>query len=68
MKVLLEIKESKVEFVMELLRSLRYVKATPLTDAKAKALAELQKAVEEMKLIKAGKKQGRPARELLEEL
>ncbi|MCW5898551.1 MAG: hypothetical protein KIT10_04710 [Flavobacteriales bacterium] len=68
MKVLLEIKESKVEFVMELLRGLRYVKATPLTDTKARALAELQEAVEEMKLIKAGKKHGRPARELLEEL
>ncbi|MBX2973225.1 MAG: hypothetical protein KF797_08990 [Flavobacteriales bacterium] len=68
MKVLLDIKENKAEFVMELLRSLSFVKATPLTDAKAKALSDLREAVEEMKLIKAGKKHGRPARELLEEL
>ncbi len=68
MKVLLEIKENKVAFVMELLRNLPFVKATPLTDAKAKGLSDLREAVEEMKLTKAGKEHGRPAREVLKEL
>lgn len=68
MKILLDIKENKTEFVLELLKNLRFVKATPLTDTEAKALSDLREAVEEMKLIKAGKKHGRPARELLEEL
>ena len=68
MKILLDIKENKAEFVLELLRNLRFVKATPLTDNKAKVLSDLREAVEEMKLIKAGKKNGRLARELLEEL
>jgi hypothetical protein len=35
---------------------------------KAQILDNIRKAVEEMKLIKAGKLQGRPARELLDEL
>jgi hypothetical protein len=68
MKVLLDIEENKADFVMELLKNLRFVKATPLTDAKARVLSDLREAVEEMKLIKAGKKHGRPARELLDEL
>ena len=68
MKVLLDIQENKADFVMELLNNLRFVKATPLTDAKARVLSDLHEAVEEMKLIKAGKKHGRPARELLNEL
>ncbi|MBS1938975.1 MAG: hypothetical protein JSS84_14300 [Bacteroidetes bacterium] len=68
MKILLDIKENKAEFVLELLRNLHFVKATPLTDTKAKVLSDLREAVEEMKLVKAGKKNGRPARELLEEL
>jgi hypothetical protein len=35
---------------------------------KAQILDNIREAVEEMKLIKAGKLQGRPARELLDEL
>lgn len=36
MKVVLDIKESKVNFVMELLSSLSFVKAEPLSSEKAK--------------------------------
>jgi hypothetical protein len=68
MKVLLDIRDDKASFVMELLKNLRFVKATPLQDAKAEVLADIREAVEEMKLIKGGKKKGRPARELLDEL
>lgn len=67
MKVLLEIKEEKADFVLELLRSLSYVKAKPLTDAKAVLLEELREAVEEMKLVRAGKKTARGAEDFLNE-
>lgn len=68
MKVLLEIKDSKAGFVMELLQSLPYVKAKPLTKGYAKLVDEINEAVAEMKLIKKGKKKARNAEEFLNEL
>ncbi len=68
MKVLLDIKESKADFIMELLNSFSYVKTKPLTPYKAQVLEELQEAVENMKLVKEGKLKPRPAKELLDEL
>lgn len=46
---------------MEVLNSISYVKAKPLTDAKALLMEEIKDAVEEMKLIRAGKKKARNA-------
>ena len=68
MKVLLEIKDTKAAFVMELLGSLSFVKAKQLSPYKAKVLEDLKEAVEEMKLIKAGKLKARNAEELFNEL
>ena len=68
MKVLLDIKDSKASFVMELLRNLSFVKTRKLTDEKAQLMEEINEAVEEMKLIKAGKKKARNAEEFLNEL
>ena len=68
MKVLLEIKEDKANFIMELLQNFSYVKTKPLTDTKAQLLGEIREAVEEMKLIKAGKKKARLAEDFLNEL
>ena len=68
MKVLLDIKDSKASFVMELLQSLSYVKARPLTDEKAQLMAEIREAVENLKLVRQGKLKARPAKELLDEL
>jgi hypothetical protein len=68
MKVLLDIKDNKAPFVMELLQSLSFVKAKPLTPYKAEVLEGIREAVEEMKLIKAGKLKGRPAEDLFNEL
>lgn len=39
MKVLLDIKESKVQFIMELLKSFSFVKAKQLTPYKSSVLA-----------------------------
>jgi hypothetical protein len=64
MKLLLEVKDSKPAFLMELLNSLSFVKTKPLTDYKAKVLADLKEAVDEMKLINEGKLSGRRAEDL----
>lgn len=68
MKVLLDIKESKAAFIMELLHSFSYVKTKPLTPYKAEVLEDIQEAVECMKLVKEGKLKPRPAKDLLDEL
>jgi len=68
MKVLLDIKDSKAVHLLEVLKSLPYVKTTQLTDGKAELISDLREAVEEMKLIQSGKKQARDAEEFLNEL
>jgi hypothetical protein len=68
MKVLLDIKDNKASFVMELLHSLSFVKTRKLTDEKAQLIEEINEAVEEMKLIKAGKKKARNAEDFINEL
>jgi hypothetical protein len=68
MKVLLDINDTKVQFVMELLKNLSFVKTKPLTPHKAHILEGLKEAVEEMQLIKAGKLKARNAEDLFDEL
>ena len=53
---------------MEVIKSISYVKAKPLTDSKAKLMSEIKEAVEEMKLIRAGKKKARNEEDFLNEL
>lgn len=68
MKVLLDIKDNKVSFVMELLNNLNFVKVKPLTDEKAELIGNIREAVEELKLVRQGKLKGIPAKELLNDL
>ncbi|MEX2564671.1 MAG: hypothetical protein WD431_01860 [Cyclobacteriaceae bacterium] len=68
MKVLLDIKDDKAIHLLEVLKGLTYVKTKKLTDAKAQLMSEVREAVEEMKQIRAGKKQARDAEEFLNEL
>ena len=68
MKILLDIPDNKASSLMDLLKSISYVKAKPLTDAKALLLKENREAVEEMKLIKKKKKKARNAEDFLNEL
>lgn len=68
MRVLLDIKDNKAPFVMELLKSFSFVKTKPLTPFKAKVLEDVKDAVEEMKLIKTGKLKARNAEDLFDEL
>ena len=68
MKILLDIPDSKASSLMEVLRSISYVKAKTLTDTKAQLMQEIREAVEEMKLIRTGKKKARNAEDFLNEL
>lgn len=68
MKVLLDIPDDKASSLMDVLRSISYLKTKPLTETKAQLVEEIREAVEEMKLIRAGKKKARNAEDFLNEL
>lgn len=68
MKVLLDIKDNKATHLLEVLKGLSYVKTITISDEKALLIKEIKEAVEEMKLIRAGKKKARNAEDLLNEL
>ncbi len=65
MKVILDIKDNKAEFVLELLNSLSFVKTKPISGEKAKLLEEIKEATDNINLHKEGKIKAKPARELL---
>jgi len=68
MKILIDVKENKATFILELLRCFSFVKIKPLTTSSAQILEELGEAIDNMKLVREGKLKPRPAKELLNEL
>jgi hypothetical protein len=68
MKVLIDIPDAKAPSLLEVLRHISYVETKLLTDSKAFLMSEIRDAVEEMKLIRAGKKKARNIEEFLNEL
>jgi len=68
MKVLLDIKDSKADFVMELLESLDFVKTEMISPSKARFLKEFKQSVDEVNLAKQGKLKLKTAEQLLDEL
>lgn len=69
MKVLLDIKDSKADFILEMLKGFpSYVKAKKITESKADILSNLREAAEEVRLHKQGKIKLKTAQELLNEL
>jgi len=68
MKAVLDIKDSKASFVMELLGNFSFVKVQPITNEKALLLSEIKEAVDIVNQVKKGKLQARPAKELLNEI
>lgn len=68
MKLLLEIKDDKAAFVMELLSNFNFVKSAPLGKNDALLLSELNEAIEEVNDIKASKKQSKSLTDFLHEL
>ena len=68
MKVLLDIKDEKGAFIMELLKNFNFVKAETISPQKAEFIQDMKEAVDEVKQIKAGKSKGISANDLLNEL
>lgn len=68
MKLLVEVKDSKADFVMELLKSLPFTKTKQLSAPKAKLFSEINEAIENLNLVKAGKLKAKPLEQLLDEV
>jgi hypothetical protein len=68
MKVLLDIKDEKAAFFMEVLKNFSFVKAKPVTAEKSLLLKEIEEAVHNVNLAKQGKLKPKPLSELLNEL
>lgn len=68
MKILLDIPDNKAASLLDVLRSISYVKAKTLSNEKALLMVEIKDAINELALIKQGKLRGIPAKELLDEL
>ena len=68
MQLLLEIKDSKANFVLELLNNFSFVKTESLTPTKAEFLRELKGAAKEVTLAKQGKIKLQSAEDFLNEL
>ena len=68
MKVLLDIKDNKADFVMELLQNFTFVKTETISPAKARFLKEFKRSIDEVNLAEQGKIKLRSAEELIDEL
>ena len=68
MKVLVDIKDNKADFVMELLNSLPFVKTQQISEEKAQLIEEIREAVRNVTQVKQGKLKAKPLSELLHEL
>ena len=68
MKVLLDVKDNKADFIIELRRNFSFVKTEQLTPTKAQFLRDLKGSVEEVTLAKQGKIKLQSARDFLHEL
>jgi len=70
MKLILDIEDKRASFVMELLKSLKYVHILNTIDnpAKEKAIHNLDEAFSDVKLHTKGKKKLKTAKALLNEL
>ncbi len=70
MKVILDIKESRVPFFMELIKSLDFVHVIKESSSKEKseAIESLTEAFNDVKLYEQGKKELKSAKDLLNEL
>lgn len=66
MDLLLKVKDSKVEFLLELLKNFPFVKARQISPAKMKVMDEITEAVKNVNLAKKGKLKAKPIKELLQ--
>ena len=68
-QVVLQVKDAKYQFFMELMNSLDFVQIKENEgDTKEEIIANLEKGFQEMKLYKEGKVKGTPIKDFLREL
>ncbi|MBY0245821.1 MAG: hypothetical protein K2Q03_10230 [Sphingobacteriaceae bacterium] len=68
MKVMLDIKDNKADFVMELLRSLPFVKAEQISPANDSLSDNIKAGLQEVRLFKKGELKTTSAKDFLSEL
>jgi uncharacterized FAD-dependent dehydrogenase len=70
MQYIIDIKDGKDGFMLELLKNFSYIEVKPysLKSKKPKAIDDLREAFQELELIKQGKAKSRDAFEVLDEL
>lgn len=69
MKVLIDVIDSRANFILELLSSFSFVKAKTISPTKSQLIIEeIKEAVENFNFVKQGKLKARPAKDLLDEL
>ena len=68
MKLVLEIKENKAEFFMQLIKNFPFVKIYKENSKKKEALKSIEQGLKEVKLVEQGKLKSRSAKAFLDEL
>jgi hypothetical protein len=68
MKIVLQVKDSKAGFILDMLKKYPYVKAKTVLTAKNKLHKDIEEAVDELKLVLEGKKEAKNADDFLNEL
>jgi len=68
MKVLIDVRDNKADFILELLHNFSFVKTKTISPAKSQLIEEIREAVENLNLVKQGKLKARSAKDLLDEL
>lgn len=70
MKVILDIRDNRISFFMELVKSLDYISVVKelKDEKKSQFVTDLAEAFDDVKLYEQGKKKLKPAKDLLNEL
>ncbi len=68
MQYLIEVKDNKDKFILEVLKHFSFVKTRPLTKANLQFVKELQQSVEEVNKAKKGKLKLQKAKDLVNAL
>lgn len=68
MKVLIDVRDNKADFVPGLLQNFSFVKTETVSASKAKFIKEFKASVEEVELAKQGRVKLKTAEQLLDEL
>lgn len=68
MRVVLDIKDNKVDFLIEILKKYSWVRVKAVKRPKEELIKDIESGIEELKLIRSGKKEARDAREFLKEV